>query len=484
MSNKTTGLRNLKVLLSVSIMLSVYACTSTNINSIPGNISDFKGTLNSPVTNQPVLNPSEPGSSQRFNRSGIIMNNNGSYAFIADCARQSGFKVTGNIEGQPCESDSFAGMDKFYLPPEYNKTKAVMVSEYITEISGGTNILNAILEAGSDIWYFTSNTNQLTSVNSFLNTKSANKILNLDITSDTVWARDWAPLMSEPAQDYKGEKVDLKMLDTNYFNTRPLDDSISRQIKNDRNSLSLNLKRTSLPVYMEGGNIMCNEKNCFLTSKVITENSEVIQNNDIILNEEQIKEEFKKQVEQDIWFVPMMPYESTEHIDMWAKFLNNDTLLIASLSDETLKASSSKNYSKFKEVQEFLEMQATGTDKSGKTVLNSLAYLVKSQNPSVKIIRVPMPVPVIHKVTDSEETIEIFRSYTNSLLVNGYALVPQYSTDIYTELPYNDNSLKQKYENEVESTYQQAGYKVIWIPSDYLIGIGGAVHCVTMQVPL
>ena len=64
----------------------------------------------------------------------------------------------------------------------------------------------------------------------------------------------------------------------------------------------------------------------------------------------------------------------------------------------------------------------------------------------------------------------MFRSYTNSLLVNGTAFVPQYATD-----PVHGP--------RVEAIYQDLGFKVVWVPSDSLIRDGGAVHCVTMQVP-
>jgi agmatine/peptidylarginine deiminase len=466
----------LRVLLGLSAAVSLYGCTSSSISSVPATTSAL-GTSNYPDRNQPA-----------FKRSGIVKNASGTYSFVADCASGSGFRVNGNLEGEPCETDSFANTDKFYIAPEYDKAKAVIVSDYISQIPGGEDIINGILEAGSDVWYLNGDNSDNSAIYSHLNTKSSSKVINFNITADTVWARDWAPLMAIPAADYQGEKIDLKMVDANYYDNRPLDDSISRQIKNEQGStaagsLGLSLKRTSLPVYMEGGNIMCNEKNCFLTRRVIEENSKKLQPNDIILDEDSLKKEFKKQLEQDTWFVPEMPYEPTKHIDMWAKFLNKDTVLIASLSDETLNASGSRNLARLREVQDFLETEATGKDKSGKTVANSLAYLLNQQNPSIKIVRVPMPAPAFYTSTNTGENIEVFRSYTNSLLLNGYALVPQYSTDMYTELPYKDADLKQQYENTVAEAYQQAGYQVLWVPADYFIGMGGAVHCVTMQVP-
>jgi agmatine/peptidylarginine deiminase len=76
---------------------------------------------------------------------------------------------------------------------------------------------------------------------------------------------------------------------------------------------------------------------------------------------------------------------------------------------------------------------------------------------------------------------DVFRSYTNSLLLNGTALIPRYIRSISGSYP--DQSLQDSYEAEVRAIYESLGYKVVFIPSDGMIDNGGAVHCVTMQVP-
>lgn len=482
-SSKVTFTRYLKNSIITSGMLALISCSQPNISTTPSvqpEVTASTTTLNKTMKITSLT--------ESYLRRLAAYDVSEKVSFITDCAGNSSFKISGQVEGEPCESDSFSGMQNFYIPPEYNKTSSVMVSGYLGEIEGGTDIIKGILQTGSAVWYLTADIMRFNKLKTKIGATDNENLINLNVVTSTIWSRDWSPLMSKPSASFTGTGFDLKMVDTNYYPERPVDNSISRQIqsnnlKSDTTKLNRDIKRTSLPVYMEGGNIMCNENNCFLTRKVLEKNQIKSLDGDITLDENAIKSEFKKQIEQDIWFVPAIPYEGTKHIDMWSKFLNKDTLIIGSISDETINTGDKNNNSMYKEIQQFLDDMATGKDKTGREITNSLAYLAKKQNPNLKIIRIPMPLPGFYKDEHSGQTMNVFRSYTNSLLLNGYALVPQYSNDYYMDQPYEDNSLKDKYENDVKSIYEQAGYKVIWIPSDTLIGNGGAVHCVTMQVP-
>ena len=109
-----------------------------------------------------------------------------------------------------------------------------------------------------------------------------------------------------------------------------------------------------------------------------------------------------------------------------------------------------------------------------------------------------MPLPSLEIYEYDDGTIEeefIVRSYTNSLLVqkNGdqdvtkTALVPQFKLNTFIgpegldQVPYMDESLLPSYETQVATAYQSFGYSVVFLPSDDLISMGGAIHCVTMQ---
>jgi hypothetical protein len=64
----------------------------------------------------------------------------------------------------------------------------------------------------------------------------------------------------------------------------------------------------------------------------------------------------------------------------------------------------------------------------------------------------------------------VWYTYTNSLIVNGYVLMPIYSK-------YSSSNI------EAQKLYEQAGLKVITINSDNSITAGGSIHCVTQSIP-
>lgn len=64
-------------------------------------------------------------------------------------------------------------------------------------------------------------------------------------------------------------------------------------------------------------------------------------------------------------------------------------------------------------------------------------------------------------------------SYTNSLLVNGTAIIPQ----------YKESGAFSDYDNKAVEIYRSAGFKTVLIDARILTRNGGAIHCATMQVP-
>ncbi|NRA65625.1 MAG: agmatine deiminase family protein [Pseudobacteriovorax sp.] len=92
------------------------------------------------------------------------------------------------------------------------------------------------------------------------------------------------------------------------------------------------------------------------------------------------------------------------------------------------------------------------------------------------VVRVPMPSPIAGRLV-------VMRSYTNSLLANGTAIVPRYVKPALGLGTYQDLELIEAYEADVTLAYEAAGYRVVFVNSDQLIAAGGAVHCVTMQLP-
>ncbi|MFY7930870.1 MAG: agmatine deiminase family protein, partial [Oligoflexus sp.] len=259
----------------------------------------------------------------------------------------------------------------------------------------------------------------------------------------TVWARDWSPLGALTPSG------DLHLLDLNYYPSRPADDSTGRTMAGFKG-----VPRVSLPVYNEGGNFMANEDgDCLMTTRVTDANAEVFKTGDLILDAVAVKSYYRDFAGcRQTTILPRMPNERTGHIDMWGKFLDNDTIIVGEISAETLSYARTSSDSNFAtQIQSFLNKRASDLQQLG-----------------FDVVRIPMPLP----------RPGLFRSYTNSLLVNGTALIPQYQSRSQA-----DSALLADYETKVTEIYQAAGYRVVFIPSDELIAAGGAVHCVTMQIP-
>lgn len=356
-------------------------------------------------------------------------------------------QLDGHYEGKaPADMARYVG--KQVVVPEFAPIRAVLVSHKIVKAYGMESFLQALLDSGlPEVQVVVPK-----SAPFGLSNKSRKEVLDAmgpayasrlrfvehnspSANASTVWARDWAPLFAT-TRPTDGTPGTPRLLDFNYYPRRPVDDAVSTQLE------TTGLERVSVPVYNEGGNFMnTTQGDCFMTSRVLDANARKFRDDDMILSEAEIKAfyaDFAGCVRTTIF--PRMPTEGTGHIDMWAKLLGDDDVLVGEIAQEDATDDLSK------EVQTYLSARAADFE--------ALDF---------RVHRIPMPTP----------SAWLFRSYTNSLLVNGTAFVPQYNTQW----------AHARYATKVESVYRRLGYKVVWIPSDTLIRDGGAVHCVTMQVP-
>lgn len=391
-----------------------------------------------------------------------------------------------------CRPQAFnlPNQDQFILPPEYKPTQAVMISDRLMADMSGRPLVQALIQANAHVWMLGTDqtlynqTKQIIqSTLSPLGLPLAAQIYQLPVATDSIWSRDYGPLTTLPTAAYTGPKLDYKLMNSFYYPDRRSDDRVpallSRILNSPLGPLTEKTVFTSqLSLALEGGNLMCTEQDCFSSQSVIDRNlGQSFRNGRTLNTEEDIKAEFKSQIQQTTHFVPALPTESTGHIDMWAKFLNQNTLLIGQLSDQSIQLAPAEYQAQLKDIQAFLEMQASGKDSNGQVVPESLYQQALASNAQLKVVRIPMPLPL-----QEYQGASLFRSYTNALIVNNHALIPQYRS-LPNNQAYPDNALLQGYEQAVSQAYQAAGYQVKWIPSDTWIVSGGAVHCVTMQIP-
>ncbi|RYZ47397.1 MAG: hypothetical protein EOP07_26990 [Proteobacteria bacterium] len=248
----------------------------------------------------------------------------------------------------------------------------------------------------------------------------------------------------------------------NYYGNRQADDFTAQSMEK-----LLDFERVSVPVYNEGGNFMNNTRgDCLMTTRVTDANEVAERSDDIELDAGGVAAYYKAAAGcKTVKIFPRIPYEGTGHIDMWAKFLDDDNVIVSELREEVMALYTNKaDLQKARNMQVYLDTRASEIEAMG-----------------FNVIRIPAPGPIFR----NDET---YRSYTNSLTVSGSVIVPRYVTPgsdtIAVNGLYFDQALLAKYEAEVRKVYESFGYKFTWVNSDDLIYTGGAVHCTTMQIPL
>ncbi|RZA23507.1 MAG: hypothetical protein EOP10_12545 [Proteobacteria bacterium] len=388
---------------------------------------------------------------------------------LTSCSQpaQDGSKLDGHYENATANKlNSLAGT--FRAVAEYEPSQGVIISLPLIETYNKTDFAAAIVNSDVDtLWItvpstFTGNV-QTSAVFAGLRQALGSKISKVKLVrqqtpgSLTVWARDWSPQSSVNAN---GE---IGLIDFNYYPNRDADDFTAQSMER-----LLDFDRVSVPVYNEGGNFMnTTAGHCLMTTRVTDANMYADQQDDMILDAEGVKHFYQIGAGcSEVTIFPRMPYEGTGHIDMWAKFLNDDTVIVSELRDEVLNLYSNTYVNKARTVQTYLNTRARE--------IAAMGY---------KVIRMPTPGPVFV----ANDTNGMFRSYTNSLTVNGSVIIPRYTTPAYAQHgdrngQYFDAAFTTKYEREVTQIYQSIGYKPTWITTDDLIGNGGAVHCTTMQI--
>lgn len=338
------------------------------------------------------------------------------------------------------------------IRPEYLPAEGVIIHASLLDNMGRGDIAQALLDSAIESLYIATNTSSsLSTLNTLRHVTGQIKILPPVKDSATVWARDWAPITAVGAAPGPMAKQTI-LLDFNYYPRRYGDDAVPSTV-----ATTLKLPRVSVPVYNEGGNFMVNQQgHCMMSARVSEANSKREIPVDIVMDEHAISEQYKT------WggctrvtIFPRLPGEGTGHIDMWAKFLDDNTVLVNRLDARSLGSSPSTLAI---QVRDYLEMRAAE--------IADMGY---------QVVRIPMPRPLTR----------LTRSYTNSLIINGNALVPTYEARPISEYGFSttdESAMIAEFENEVRKAYTDAGFIYRPIRSDDLISIGGAIHCVTMQV--
>jgi agmatine/peptidylarginine deiminase len=343
------------------------------------------------------------------------------------------------------------------LIPEFRETEGVLISDMLFEDElGGLALARAILDGKAQPVILSNQAQTADEKLKWLIAKGftpaeADKILVLGISHDTYWVRDFGPIPID--QSGPGNTHVLKFGDPIYRSDSLLNDTFSYQL-----GLYLRASVEHMPIYMDGGNFLADGTRCYVaegSKESITFYDDRIMHYQITpLNELKEQLKFTLGCQEVISFLDA-PHE---HIDMWAKVIDEHHVLINRIPDNALELVRTSNPDEFKRLQ--------GMNKN----LDDAAKIFAEH---MDVARIPMPIPFD----------KVFRTYTNSTIVNKVAIVPRYKKFIDMDKDYQDQKLLLGYEAEVKKAYESLGFQVRFVESDQLIQHGGAVHCATSQIP-
>ncbi|MCP4677590.1 MAG: agmatine deiminase family protein [Deltaproteobacteria bacterium] len=253
------------------------------------------------------------------------------------------------------------------------------------------------------------------------------------------WTRDFGPLsVYEPGP--ADENGPLAFVDLHYYDSRERDDAVTEYLAGEMGLSRYGLEgNDQTPVdeyklYMEGGNYMTDGRGtCILSDDVPDDN----QNNpdaNTYEKAEQILAEYLG-CERIIWLTPV-PSTSTSHVDLYAKLLTPDDILVIDMPDQT------------------------GNNGRVDEIVDDNADTLSMEGFNVHRVMIP-----------SMGNWWTYKTYTNSVIINQVVLVPTYSS-----APYDNDAL------DMYREILGGEYKVIGIDATAIAPLGGSVHCTTMQI--
>ncbi|UCD19999.1 MAG: agmatine deiminase family protein [candidate division WOR-3 bacterium] len=308
-------------------------------------------------------------------------------------------------------------------PAEFERLSGV----FLTWIYG-TSSYNAIFrqiveEAGevSKVYIIVGTISEQTTITNYLQSYNVpmDSVFFYVWPRNSIWIRDYGPWFMRQHDNSEG------IVDFVYNRPRPLDDTIPWRI-----GQSWTISVYGSPLEHAGGNFMVDGLGTgFVSTLVYEENPSftAAQIESLMLEYSGLER---------LVVMQRINIEYTGHIDLWTKILNDTLVMVGEY------ASGHPNHT-------MLNQNA-----------DSISRCTNREGFPYRIVRIPMP----------WSTSSAPPSYLNSLFVNNKVLVPLWS------LPEDDTALY---------IYEQAlpGYEIVGINCAAMAGSGGAIHCITMQIP-
>lgn len=287
---------------------------------------------------------------------------------------------------------------------------------------------------GFDIYGIVNDAEQRQKVESLLAEKGlpAGTVKFLEIAARGMWVRDYGPKF------IRNQSGGLTIIDYSYLDLvatdgmfRPDDDKVPARIAE-----LFRMDMLPVPLSMEGGNLLTNGYGlCLTTNHLATENQHRG------YSVEKVGKIIAETYGQRQWsYIDPLPGDRTKHADTYVTFLSPSVVAVGSCDP-------------------LLDPAAAAT--MDRTAAQLAAVTVDGQ--PLQVVRLPMLM----------QQDGVCRTYTNSVLANGTALVPQYA-DVDPNL--NRQAL------EIYAKHLP-NWRIVGIECLEIAEKGGALHCITCNIP-
>ncbi len=341
---------------------------------------------------------------------------------------------------------------KPYRPyAEFEATEAVIISELtLSNFEAGRQLAQQLLATDTDLIIMTEDPKAFQDEPGFLadfdiDPNFAERVHPIEISHGSPWVRDFGGVFYFLNSRKLGHI--RRFANFTYRHESYLEDTVPFQL-----ALYLSTSVESVPFMFDGGNFMTDGSRCYVAAAVLLQDD---------------NEDFEDVTAEQVAFIENFFQERIgcetlviiddyphEHIDMWVKIMNKDHALVNTIPAEW------RSSNEHTVIQQQLDAAA--------------ATLAKD----FEVTRIPMLPPQGER----------FPTYTNASIVNQQVIVPRYrraaigdSSDSSVTWPEIEEIVA--LEAEIKQIYESFGLEVLWVLSDEFADNGGAIHCLSLQVP-
>ena len=319
---------------------------------------------------------------------------------------------------------------KLRMPGEFERQEAILLAATELATEHPELFLNLVRAASprATVAVMVRSSDEKSAVVSLLSESgmSKAKVIMLDVDHDTMWVRDYGPVFVED------ELGDRWVVDAGYvYCDRERDDRVPGGV-----APQFGASVISSTLELDGGNILGNGHGLVVTTTAVLEpESRETQDENVV------RKTFEKVLgATQVVILDPLKGESSGHVDMFAMFTAPDIVLIG--------------YYDRREDPENAEILDRNAEK--------LSGIPTPAGP-LRVRRIPMPA----------HDDGVWRTYTNSIFVNGALLMPDYE-----DVPRH---LRESAINVLKHALPR--WEIVPINVAGIIEAGGALHCIAMQIP-